>query len=72
MSSISVVSQFSSIFSKVEKNTIRWIALSDLRTTGPAAHQAISTCTQYLHYAVSPLLHTEIDPSTLEVISKKS
>jgi hypothetical protein len=35
VSSISVVSQFFKHFTKVEKITIRWIALSDLRTTGP-------------------------------------
>jgi hypothetical protein len=36
VSSISVVSQFFKHFTKVEKITIRWIALSDLRTTGPS------------------------------------
>jgi hypothetical protein len=35
VSSISIVSQFLKHFTKVEKITIRWIALSDLRTTGP-------------------------------------
>jgi hypothetical protein len=36
VSSLSVVSQFSSTFNrKVEKITIRWIAQSGLRTTGP-------------------------------------
>jgi hypothetical protein len=35
VSSISVVSQFFKHFTKVEKITIRWIALSDLRTTDP-------------------------------------
>ena len=32
---MSVVSQFFKHFAKVEKITIPWIALSDLRTTGP-------------------------------------
>jgi hypothetical protein len=36
VSSISVVSQFFKHFTKVEKVTIRWIALFGLRTTGPS------------------------------------
>ena len=37
VSSISVVSQFFKHFTKVEKITIQWIALSDLGTTDPCS-----------------------------------